>query len=321
MVAGSRWAECGGARANGGWAASPDGLYVVRPAFWRNQHVDEGMKRQPIPAALGRIQPHASLLTVPPEGQLLYKIMTINNLLRSISGSYLHFNRVNSYTDFTAADPHDGQQFPKDLQSNAKARFQKAPEFSAAHYYDQSRARTYACCLFLENSDFIWKNYVGSSVERKVCIVFEFGKLRTTLNQVLQPGNAVLEANGNRCHQIFSVNYGVVEYVEWDRHQANEARLPNPIKYTYLKDRMFSEEKEVRVSLSALGIGKFVLNDGSTIDFPPSLHVAFDFRRAISDGTIRQVLYAADCDYDFVCTELTKLGIVPSFVRAPPLNR
>ena len=40
-----------------------------------------------------------------PEGQLLYKIMTIENLLRSIAGSYLHFNRVDAYNDL---DPNDG---------------------------------------------------------------------------------------------------------------------------------------------------------------------------------------------------------------------
>lgn len=282
--------------------------------------IDEDMKRQPIPAFLGDVEPHAPLLSVPPEGQLLYKIMTIENLLHSIAGSYFYFNRVNSYIDFPGADPHDGQQLPKDLQGNAMARFEKAPEFSAAHYYDRSRARTYACCFSLENSDFIWKNYANDSSTGKVCIVFYFGRLRATLNQTLQPGNAVLECNGNRCRQIFSVNYGIVEYVEWDRHQANEARLPNPIKYTYLKDKSFSDEKELRVCLSAPGIGQFVLNDGRTIDFPPSLHVAFDFKRAISDDIIQQILYPPDCDSGFLCAELAKLGIFPDDGSAPPLG-
>jgi len=278
------------------------------------------MKRQPIPAPLGDVEPHVPLLNVPQEGQLLYKIITIENLLRSISGSYLHFNRVDSYVDFSGADPHDGQQLPNDLQGNAMARFEKAPEFSAANYYDQSRARTYACCFSLENSDFIWKNYANGSKKGKICVVFDFGKLRTTLNQALKPGNAVLEYNGNRCRQIFSVNYGIVEYVEWDRDQANKARLPNPIKYTYLKDKRFSEEEELRVSLSALGIGQLVLNDGSTIDFPPSLHVTFDSRRAIADGTIQQILYAPDCDSGFLRAQLAKLGIVPSEGSIAPLS-
>jgi hypothetical protein len=85
----------------------------------------------------------------------------------------------------------------------------------------------------------------------------------------LEPGTAALFHNGIQCHQIFSVNYGIIEYVDWDRHQANEMRLLNPIVYTYLKDReQFSEEKELRVSLSAIGMGHFVLDDGSMMVFP-----------------------------------------------------
>ena len=85
--------------------------------------MNEKVKYQPIPAPLGHIEPHAPLLNIPPEGQSLFKIMTIENLLRSVAGSYLHFNRVDSYVDFPVADPHDGQQLPKDQQSNAMARF------------------------------------------------------------------------------------------------------------------------------------------------------------------------------------------------------
>jgi hypothetical protein len=44
---------------------------------------------------------------MPPDGKLLYKMMTIENLLRSIIGAYLHFNRVDRYKDFPDAD----QQF------------------------------------------------------------------------------------------------------------------------------------------------------------------------------------------------------------------
>lgn len=237
--------------------------------------MDEKTPRQPTPAPLGSVEPHAPMLNVPPDGQLLYKMITVENLLRSIEGVYLHFNRVDSYIDFPSADPHDGQQLPADQQGNAKVRFAKAQDFSAADYYDQSRARAYACCFSLENSVFIWKRYANGSEKGKVCIVFDFGKLRARLlNQTLQPGNAALEHNGNRCHQIFSMNYGIVEYVEWDRHQANGAHLPNPIKYTYLKDKKFSEEKELHASLSAPGIGQFAMNDGSRMDFPASLHRA-----------------------------------------------
>ncbi len=176
--------------------------------------MDENIKPQSIPAFFGSVEPHAPLLNAPPPGQLLYKMMTIENLLCSIAGCYLHFNRVNCYIDFPGADLHDGQQLPEDLQGNLLARFEKAPEFSAANYYDQSRARTYACCFSLENSNSIWANYANGSKKGKVCIVFDFDKLRATLNETLQPGNTALKCDGNWCAQIFSVNYGIVEYVE-----------------------------------------------------------------------------------------------------------
>ncbi len=265
------------------------------------------------PAPLGSVEPHEPLLSVPSNEQLLYKIISVENLLRSIVGNYLHFNRVDSYTDFPDADQHDGRQLPKDQQANSLTRFKKSPSFSAVNYYDQSRARTYACCFSLENSDYIWKNHANGSEKGKVCVVFEYGRLRTMLNQTLQPGNAALDYNGNRCHQIFSVNYGIIEYVEWNTHQANIERLPNPIRYTYLKDKeRFSEEKELRISLAAIGIGQFALKDGSMMQFPSSLQLAFDFKAAITDGTIQQILYAPDSDSDFLQAELQKLCIVPS---------
>lgn len=263
------------------------------------------------PVPLGSVEPHAPLLTVPPDKQLLYKITSAENLLRSIVGNYFHFNRVDSYKDFPSADPHDGRQLPKDQIGNDGVRFKKAPDFTAASYYDQSRARTYACCFSLENSDFIWNNYANVSEKGKVCVVFEFGKLRATLNRTLQSGNAALEYNGIRCHQIFSVNYGIIEYVERDEHQANTEHLPNPITYTYLKDKRFSKEKELRISLSAIGIGQFALNGGSIMQFPSNLQLSFDFRAAIADRTIQQILYAPDSDSDFLQAELSRLRIVP----------
>jgi len=273
--------------------------------------MNENALHQHIVAPLGSVEPHTDLLKFPPDNQLLYKIMTVDNLLSSIVGNYLYFNRVDSYTDFPSADPHDGQQLPKDQKTNLRSRFIKAPDFSVADYYDKSRARIYACCFSLENSNYIWEHYGNGSAKGKVCIVFEFGRLRATLNQTLQPGNAALEYNGNRCHQIFSVNYGIVEYVEWDTHQANTEHFPNPIKYTYLKDKeRFCEEKELRISLSTLGIGQFALNDGNTMQFPSSLQLSFDFRAAMADYTIQKILYAPDSNSDFLQTELHKFGIV-----------
>ena len=113
-----------------------------------------------------------------------------------------------------------------------------------------------------------------------------------------------------RCLQIFSVNYGIIEYVEWGVHEANAKRLLNPIIYTYLKDKTkFSEEKEFRISLSAMGMGEFALKDGSTLLFPSSLHVPFVFKTAIRDGTIKPMLCAPDTDVDFLYAKLNKLHI------------
>ena len=113
------------------------------------------------------------------------------------------------------------------------------------------------------------------------------------------------------------MDYGLVEYVEWDSHQTNIERLANPVQYTYLKakereEQRFCEEHEFRISLSAIGFGQFALRDGSTMEFPPSLQLAFDFQAAIADGTIVKILHAPDTDTDFLKSELHKLRIVSS---------
>jgi len=269
---------------------------------------------KPVPAPLGHIEPHAALLSVPATDQILYKIMSAENLLRSVFGNYLHFNRVDSYADFAGADPHDGRQLPKDEPGNANTRFQNVPHFTASDYYDQFRARTYACCFSLENSNYIWSNYANNHKHGKVCVVFEYGKLRETINNTLSSGNAALDYNSNRCRQIFSVNYGLVKYVEWDSYQTNSERLANPIQYTYLKAKQrdgqsFYEEHELRISLSGIGIGQFTLCDGSTMEFPSSLQLSFNFQAAIADGTILKILQTPETDTDFLKSELHKLRI------------
>ena len=272
---------------------------------------------QPFPAPLGCIEPHAPLLRMPKDEQLLYKIMTVENLLRSITGNYLHFNRVDCYSDFPDADENDGEQLPKDQPTNEAKRFRNAPDFSAADYYNQSRARTYACCFSIENSDYIWKKYGNESTKGKVCVVFGFGKLRAMLNQILDPESATLQYNGTQCHQIFSINYGLVDYIDWDTCRINESRLPNPILYTYLKDKnRFSEEKELRISLSAFGIGQFALQDGTMIQFPPSLQLGFDFRSAIGNMVIEEILLSPGADSGIIKHELRKLRINTVHARA-----
>ncbi|HXB76871.1 MAG TPA: hypothetical protein VNX23_05545 [Bradyrhizobium sp.] len=262
----------------------------------------------PFDPALGAVEPHAQLLIAPPAGQILYKIMTIENLLRSASGRYLYFNRVDGYKDFPNADPHDGEQLQQDRAANATMRFEKAPDFSVADYYDRSRHRTYACCFSLENSDHIWGEYANGSARGKVGVAFDFAKLRAIVNETVKTGNG-LEYQGVRCKQIFSVNYGIVEYMSWAAARGNIERMANPIRYTYIKDDNYAKEHEMRISLSALGIGRYVLADGTEMEFPPGLQLGFDFQRAIADATITEIFPGPGCDLDFLRSELGKLGV------------
>lgn len=276
--------------------------------------MNEANPQAPIPPIqLGGIEPHASLLMQPPTGQILYKLMTIENLLRSIDSAYLYFNRVDQYVDSHIADKCDGQQLPADLDGNKAARFQKSPGFSAADYYDRSRSRTYACCFGLENADYLWQHYGNGGKHGKVCVVFSFERLRATLNHNLAPDKSFLEFDGIPCDQMLSLNYGIVQYVDRDLHQANGEQLPNPIIYSYLKDRRFDPEKELRVTLSAPGIfAGFSLADGRLIDFPSGLQAPFDFRAAFVDGTVVQLLISQDSTASYIQAELEKRGIEPA---------
>jgi hypothetical protein len=178
-------------------------------------------------APLGSIEPHAGLLRRPSAGKLLYKVMSVENCINSVEGGYLHFNRVDSYKDFPDADDHDGEQLQADRVGNAAVTFAKAPAFSIADYYDRSRARTYAFCASLENSDHIW-TYSSGTPKGNVGLVFDFDKVRATLNRTLQSGGAALEYNSIQCRQIFNLNYGVVEYIDWTKHRANETPATQP---------------------------------------------------------------------------------------------
>ena len=260
---------------------------------------------------LGGIEPHKELLKVPPDDQLLYKVMSLKNLIRSIEGSYLHFNRVNSYKD----DPLDGEQTRRDKEVNKKALFSSTPEFSLADYYDRCRERTYACCFSLENSDYIWRNYGGSSEEGKVCFVFRFSKLKQVINSTLCQKGDILLVNGIACRQIFDLNYGLVKYEEWGNICVNDEYYANPIQYIFLKDaEKYSEERELRVSLSAQGMRHYVLNDDTEIVFPKSLSLGFDFRMAFKNRLIKQILIETEDDLPFLTKEMERLGVCVSDV-------
>lgn len=249
------------------------------------------------------------MLNAPEPGQLLYKIVRPEDLIRSMRLGYLHFNRVDCYRDFKGADLHDGEQPPGDMPGNAATKFENAPHFSAADCYARSRSRTYASCFSLDNSEHVWREYADGSANGKVGLEFEFGKLRARLNETLEFDKCKLQADGKPCLQIFSLNYGMVEYVDWATYRANAEHLPTPIRYAYLKDASYGAERELRVSLSALGMGEFAFADGSTMAFSDSLQVQFDFRAAFADGTIKQVLMAPGSNLEFLRAEFGKLGI------------
>jgi len=271
--------------------------------------MNTNLGHQPSQPFLGSIEPHAALLKAPHEVQLLYKVMSVKNLLRSIEGMYLHFQRVDRYTD-NGADPNDGKQTPKDRQINEKILIGTGPGTSGADYYDQSRGRTYACSFSVEESTYLWERFGNGCENGKVCVVFLYGKYRTRINQTLQKGNSALKYNGNIYPQPFDVNYGIIDYIDLAVHQENVEHFPNPIRYTYFKDKeKYQKEKEFRTSLSTIGVGHFVVNDGRAIDFSDRLHMHFDFRAAIADGTIQQILLGPNCNTSFLQGELHKLGI------------
>ena len=241
----------------------------------------------------GNVEPHAPLLTQPANDQQLFKIMRVGDFLRSVKEHYLHFQRVDSYKDFPTADAHDGAQPAADRKVNAGITFEKAQGYSVAEYYDGCRARTYACSFSLENTPLIWERYGLGDPVGKVGVVFDFGKLRETLNDTIgnQPGRSALMVGNIRCKQLFYINHGLVQYVDIADVQLNKEKLPNPILYSYLKDRtLFVGEKELRVTLATLGIGKFVLADGSEILFPPSMSLDFDFYAALRNRAIVRIL-------------------------------
>ena len=232
------------------------------------------------------IEPHKITLKQPLDEQLLYKIISADNLIKSIEENYLYFRRVDTYFD----DKHDGEQLELDRIGNATSRLVKVPSYTAENYYDGSRSRTYACCFSLENSAHIWNNY-GNDGNGAICLVFEFGKLRQMLNQFMECSG--VKYGDISCHQFFSINYGIVEYIDIKQHSVNSELLPIPIQYTYLKDKQsYENEKELRVSLSALGMGKFALNNAEIIDFPDNLKLDFNFNKAFSQGVITKIEYS-----------------------------
>ena len=259
-------------------------------------------------APLGFIEPNGSLLTQPPLGQRLFKIMRGEHLIQSIEGRYLHFNRVDAYSDFPLADADDGAELPLDQPANQAVSFENARDFTLSCYYANSRARTYACCFSLENAPYMWENYGLRSAMGQVGLEFDLDRLRQCLNRTLSREDGLM-CGDNRCRQIFSINYGEVAYVDRATHRGNLDRAANPTQYAYLKDRRYAAEREFRVSLSVPGMGRHLLADCREMDFPRSLQLEFDFREGFTDGTIAQILTAPTTDKARLVEALGRLGI------------
>ena len=241
--------------------------------------------------------------------QLLYKVMSRENFRMSVEGNYLHFNRVDRYPDFPESDQEDSEQLPRDRPVNEKMSFQKEPEYTLADYYDRSRSRTYVCCWSTENLETNWIRYGNEGGGEQVCIVTRFGKLRDRLNQTLSSDETRLMAGDIPLHQIFSINYGLVEYVDWTLASGHEDRLPNPIQYAYFKNDRYSNEREFRISLAAFGFGEFMLDNGKPLGFSDSLQMHFDYRAAIADKTIENVIMRPDADFTQLAATFKDLDI------------
>ena len=255
---------------------------------------------------LGSVEPHAGLLRTPHDEALIFKVMSVRDLLSSIEWSYLYFTRIDSYTG-EEADQADGHQLQGDQPDNEALLLFPDAGITASDYYKNCRSRTYACCFSLEESVSLWKKYGGGDVNGKVCVVFKFGTLRDMLNRTRQWDHSILQVGTPTFDQILDINYGIVEYVDSEKQRANLDRPPNPITYTYCKSRTFKDEKELRVSLSALGLGKFVLANGSQEEFPRSWKVFFDFRSAIVKGDVKLSCLESECDRGFLESELKRL--------------
>lgn len=276
------------------------------------------------PAALpwASVEPHGSLLQQPEPGALLFKIVRVRYLIDMLQKSYLHFQRVDAYRDDTA----DSEQLPLDRTTGAGISFEKAPDFTLERYYDTARARTYACCFSQEHSPDLWKNY--ASEQDAVCLVFDFDKLRERLNATLQAtldNHGLLVQGENTFRQIFSINYGIVEYVDRQTHALHPVRIANPIEFTFLKEKArYANEKEMRVALSALGIGQFVLTNGAAMEFPSTLQMHFDFRDAFSAGVIMELRcppeFVDAYHLDTLRSEMANLGIMTTGASTSPLG-
>jgi hypothetical protein len=115
-------------------------------------------------------------------------------------------------------------------------------------------------------------------------------------------GQVIGEFIADNMVQIFHLNYGVVKYVSFVNDIISHTIRPNPIEYVYFKDSKYKKERELRISLSALGISRIQISDGQIFDFPDSIAFGFNINQALNFGAISHIEIA---DKDFL-PELSK---------------
>lgn len=210
-----------------------------------------------------------------------------------LDNKYLYFRRVDTYKD----DTGDGDQPIKDIVINSSVCFERNPEYKAYDYYKGCRARTYACCLSTKNSPYLWENYSAGDVNA-ICLVFDVKKLREFFNNILL--NSKIIFLNQIWSNFFDINYGLVTYGDLANDVLANATLRNPVEYAYFKDRKYKPEKEFRITLSTIGLGKFVLPDGADFDFPESIKLDFDLQGAINFGAVRRIEISKAPEKDFI---------------------
>jgi hypothetical protein len=247
---------------------------------------------------------------------LIYKVVSFKNFIKMLEENHLHFNRVDNYTD----DKNDAAQPEQEKLLNQKIYFEKDPNFSLENYYKECRKRSYACCFSLEIPKVNqWKEYGGEEPEKAICLVMNFGKLKSLLDETFincgllinngiilnnhaagknilhlhldAQNNVIKKYRADNIVEIFHLNYGMVNYGDFVNDIISPEVRPNPIEYLYFKDSSYKEKdgQELRISLSAIGMGKFQIQNGQLFDFPKSIPFDFNLNQALSCGAISHI--------------------------------
>lgn len=242
----------------------------------RVQKEENSIGYWPIP--IFPVEPYAGRLIQPDKGQKLYKIIKQNHFDDMVKRNYLFFNRVDSYS----GDLFDGEQLPMARTLRQTSFFMKAPDFSLADYYDNARKRAYACCFSLEYLKRMRDEYGGNS---PIVIEIDFDFLRTTLNATMQNAGVVYEESV--LPNMLEINYGIMQYVDRASYEGEYSHAP--VSNLYFKDKKYENEKEFRISLSAIGMGGFTFPNGAILDFPNFLELEFNWRQAFEEGWAKEI--------------------------------